>query len=57
VTALPWYILCARRNPDFFRIFIIEHNFKRYLTPNSSIFSPFGSTCPFFLSPFTHGSA
>jgi len=32
LTALPWYILCARRNPDFFRIFIIEHNFKRYLT-------------------------
>jgi 4-amino-4-deoxy-L-arabinose transferase-like glycosyltransferase len=31
-TALPWYILCARRNPDFFRIFIIEHNFKRFLT-------------------------
>jgi 4-amino-4-deoxy-L-arabinose transferase-like glycosyltransferase len=22
-TTLPWYILCARRNPDFFRIFII----------------------------------
>jgi len=32
ITALPWYILCARRNTDFFRIFIIEHNFKRYLT-------------------------
>src|SRR6266849_3135070 len=26
LSALPWYILCARRNPDFFRIFIIEHN-------------------------------
>jgi 4-amino-4-deoxy-L-arabinose transferase-like glycosyltransferase len=33
LTALPWYILCAHRNTDFFRIFIIEHNFKRYLTP------------------------
>ena len=33
VTALPWYVLCARRNPDFIRVFIIEHNFKRYLTP------------------------
>src|SRR2546423_1965223 len=21
LTALPWYVLCARRNPDFFRIF------------------------------------
>src|SRR5260221_2335567 len=33
VTALPRDILCAPRNPAFFRIFIIEHNFKRYLTP------------------------
>ena len=32
-TALPWYILCALRNPDFLRIFIWEHNFERYLTP------------------------
>ena len=33
VTALPWYILCALRNPDFLRIFIWEHNFQRFLTP------------------------
>ena len=33
LTALPWYLLCARRNPDFFRVFLIEHNFKRFLTP------------------------
>jgi 4-amino-4-deoxy-L-arabinose transferase-like glycosyltransferase len=39
-TALPWYILCARRNPDFFRIFIIEHNFKRYLTPEFQHIQP-----------------
>ncbi len=32
-TALPWYILCALRNPDFLRIFIWQHNFERYLTP------------------------
>jgi 4-amino-4-deoxy-L-arabinose transferase-like glycosyltransferase len=41
VTALPWYILCAGRNPDFFRIFIIEHNFKRYLTPEFQHLQPF----------------
>ena len=41
LTALPWYILCARRNPDFFRIFIIEHNFKRFLTPEFQHFQPF----------------
>lgn len=41
ITTLPWYILCARRNPDFFRVFIIEHNFKRYLTPEFQHIQPF----------------
>ena len=41
LTALPWYILCAHRNPDFFRIFIIEHNFKRFLTPEFQHIQPF----------------
>src|SRR6201984_2327218 len=41
VTALPWYVLCSRRNPDFFRVFIIEHNFKRYLTPEFQHIQPF----------------
>src|SRR5712664_3808662 len=41
VTALPWYILCARRNPDFFHIFIIEHNFKRFLTSEFQHIQPF----------------
>ncbi|HEY6905232.1 MAG TPA: glycosyltransferase family 39 protein [Candidatus Acidoferrales bacterium] len=33
VVALPWYVLCAIRNPDFLRIFVFRHNFQRYLTP------------------------
>jgi 4-amino-4-deoxy-L-arabinose transferase-like glycosyltransferase len=41
VIALPWYILCALRNPDFLRVFIIEHNFKRYLTPEFQHIQPF----------------
>jgi len=41
LTALPWYIQCTRRNPDFFRVFIIEHNFKRYLTPEFQHIQPF----------------
>jgi 4-amino-4-deoxy-L-arabinose transferase-like glycosyltransferase len=49
VTALPWYILCARRNPDFFRIFIIEHNFKRYLTPEFQHIQPFWFYLPVIL--------
>jgi len=40
LTAFPWYILCARRNPDFFRVFIIEHNFKRFLTPEFQHIQP-----------------
>jgi 4-amino-4-deoxy-L-arabinose transferase-like glycosyltransferase len=32
-TVLPWYFLCALRNPDFLRVFIWQHNFERYLTP------------------------
>ncbi len=49
LTALPWYITCARRNPDFFRIFIIEHNFKRYLTPEFQHIQPFWYYVPILL--------
>jgi 4-amino-4-deoxy-L-arabinose transferase-like glycosyltransferase len=52
VTALPWYILCARRNPDFFRIFIVEHNFKRYLTPEFQHVQPFWFYAPILLVAF-----
>ena len=41
LTALPWYILCALRNPDFFHIFFIEHNFRRFLTPEFQHIQPF----------------
>src|SRR3989442_195155 len=51
-TALPWYILCARRNPDFFRVFIIEHNFKRYLTPEFQHIQPFWYYAPVLLAMF-----
>jgi 4-amino-4-deoxy-L-arabinose transferase-like glycosyltransferase len=49
LTALPWYILCARGNPDFFRVFIIEHNFKRYLTPEFRHIQPFWYYVPILL--------
>jgi len=52
LTALPWYILCARRNPDFFRIFIIEHNFKRFLTPEFQHIQPFWFYIPVVLVAF-----
>jgi 4-amino-4-deoxy-L-arabinose transferase-like glycosyltransferase len=49
LTCLPWYVLCARRNPDFFRIFIIEHNFKRYLTPEFQHIQPFWYYLPIMI--------
>jgi 4-amino-4-deoxy-L-arabinose transferase-like glycosyltransferase len=49
LTALPWYILCARRSPDFFRIFIVEHNFKRFLTPEFQHIQPFWYYVPILL--------
>ena len=52
VTALPWYVICARRNPDFFRVFIIEHNFKRYLTPEFQHIQPFWFYIPVTLIAF-----
>jgi len=33
LVALPWYVRCAARNPDFLHVFIFQHNFERYLTP------------------------
>jgi 4-amino-4-deoxy-L-arabinose transferase-like glycosyltransferase len=56
ITALPWYIFCARRNPDFFHIFIIEHNFKRFLTPEFQHIEPFwfyGAVVTIALLPWT----
>jgi 4-amino-4-deoxy-L-arabinose transferase-like glycosyltransferase len=52
ITAFPWYTLCARRNPDFFRIFIIEHNFKRYLTPEFQHIQPLWFYVPVLLIAF-----
>jgi 4-amino-4-deoxy-L-arabinose transferase-like glycosyltransferase len=41
ITALPWYVLCAYRNPEFLRVFFIEHNVKRFLTPEFQHIQPF----------------
>ena len=49
LTALPWYVLCALRNPDFFRVFIIEHNFNRFLTPQFQHTQPIWYYVPIFI--------
>jgi len=41
VVALPWYVLCAVRNPDFLHIFLFEHNVERFLTPMFQHKQPF----------------
>ncbi len=33
LTAVPWYVLCAQRNPEFVNVFLLAHNLQRYLTP------------------------
>jgi 4-amino-4-deoxy-L-arabinose transferase-like glycosyltransferase len=48
IVALPWYLLCARRNPDFIRVFIFQHNFERYVTPLFQHQQPF-----WFFAPIT----
>jgi 4-amino-4-deoxy-L-arabinose transferase-like glycosyltransferase len=48
VVALPWYLLCAHRNPEFLHVFIFQHNFERYLTPLFQHKQPF-----WFFGPIT----
>jgi 4-amino-4-deoxy-L-arabinose transferase-like glycosyltransferase len=50
IVALPWYLLCQLRNPDFFRVFILQHNFERYLTPMFQHKQPFWFFGPIFLA-------
>jgi 4-amino-4-deoxy-L-arabinose transferase-like glycosyltransferase len=56
VVALPWYFICALRNPDFLHVFILQHNFERYLTPLFQHKQPFWFFVPitiFALLPWT----
>jgi 4-amino-4-deoxy-L-arabinose transferase-like glycosyltransferase len=49
VVALPWYVICAHRNPDFLHVFIFQHNFQRYLTPLFQHRQPFWFFIPITL--------
>jgi 4-amino-4-deoxy-L-arabinose transferase-like glycosyltransferase len=49
LVSLPWYVLCALRNPDFLRVFIFQHNFERYLTPMFQHRQPFWYFVPILL--------
>ncbi len=49
-TALPWYVLCALRNPGFLSVFIWQHNFERYLSPVFEHRQPFWFYGPIVLT-------
>jgi hypothetical protein len=46
---LPWYIAVQLRNPDFFRIFILEHNLARFSQDVYHHRQPFWFYMPVFL--------
>ncbi|HKV06444.1 MAG TPA: phospholipid carrier-dependent glycosyltransferase [Candidatus Acidoferrales bacterium] len=49
VVALPWYVACEIRNPDFLRVFLWQQNFERYLTPVFQHRQPFWFFGPIIL--------
>ncbi len=46
---LPWYIAVQRRNPDFLRIFFLEHNLERFATNRYMHAQPFWYYLPILL--------
>ncbi len=46
---LPWYIAVQLRNPEFFRVFILEHNFARFSHDLYHHRQPFWFYAPVFL--------
>ncbi len=49
LVAVPWYALCAVRNPDFLKVFLWQHNFERYVTPIFEHRQPFWYFGPIML--------
>ena len=56
VVAVPWYVLCALRNPEFIQVFLVSHNVDRFLTPvfqHEQPFWYFGLVLLLGLAPWT----
>jgi len=54
--ALPWFIAVQRTNPEFFRVFFLEHNLERYTTDLYRHHQPFWYFMPvalLALAPWT----
>jgi 4-amino-4-deoxy-L-arabinose transferase-like glycosyltransferase len=50
VVAVPWYALCASRNPDFIRTFFLLHNIQRFTTPVFHHVRPFWYFVPIVIA-------
>ena len=49
LVALPWYVAVQMRNPEFFRVFILEHNLARFSANVYHHPQPFWFYLPVFL--------
>lgn len=49
IIAVPWYAICAARNPDFLRTFLFLHNVERYVSPVFQHVRPFWFFGPILL--------
>lgn len=49
IVAVPWYAICAARNPDFLRTFLFLHNVERYVSPVFQHVQPFWFFGPILL--------
>ena len=50
IVAVPWYALCASRNPDFIRTFFLLHNIQRFTTPVFHHVRPFWYFVPVLIA-------
>ncbi len=39
--ALPWYVICQARNPQFFNVFFLQHQLGRFISPELQHLQPF----------------
>jgi 4-amino-4-deoxy-L-arabinose transferase-like glycosyltransferase len=44
--ALPWYVICQSRNPQFFNVFFVQHQLGRFTSPEMQHVQPFWFYAP-----------
>ncbi len=50
VVALPWYVLCTLRNPEFFQVFFVQHHFERFTQAGLQHVQPWWFYLPILLA-------